>query len=141
MNIATLVARVLLGLIFLAAGISGFLMVNNPPPAPPGLAGAFQNVFFESRWVLFVDAVELVAGVLLLANRFVPLALVALAGVIYNIAAFHITLAPSGIIAPFVLAALWLVIALPLRAHFAPLLVAKTAPARERARRLEAVAA
>ena len=45
MNIATVVARIPLGLVFVAAGLSGF-------------------IFSESRWVLFVDALEVVAGAL-----------------------------------------------------------------------------
>jgi uncharacterized membrane protein YphA (DoxX/SURF4 family) len=128
--IAVLWARLLLGATFVAAGLSGFLLFHNPPPAPPGLAGAFQAVFFRSGWVLLVDAVEVSAGALLLADRFVPLALVALASILFNIYAFHITMAPAGLPAPIVVTALWLVVAWPLRSHFAPLLSARPLPSR-----------
>ena len=130
MNIAAPTARVLLGLIFLAAGLSGFLLISNPPPAPPGLAGAFQDVFFRSRWVLFVDAVELISGVLLLANRYVPLALAMLAAVIANILVFHLTMAQSSLPVPLVVLALWTVLAWRFRSSFAPLLVAQAQPVR-----------
>jgi putative oxidoreductase len=131
MTIASTVARILLGLVFLAAGVSGFLLIANPPPAPPGLAGAFQDVFFKSHWVLFVDAVEALAGALLLANRYVPLAVAMLAAVLYNIFAFHITMAPGTIAVPLVVAALWALVAVRHRASFAPLFVqkAQAAPA------------
>jgi hypothetical protein len=72
MKIATLVARMLLGAQFAAAGLGGFIFAFNAPPTPPGLAGTFQSVFLQSHWVLFVAAVQLGAGVLLLLNRYVP---------------------------------------------------------------------
>jgi putative oxidoreductase len=122
MNIATVVARILLGLIFVAAGLSGFFLLNNPPPAPPGLAGAFQNVFFQSRWVLFVDSIEVLAGAFLLANRFVALALTLLGGVISNIIVYHITLAPAGLPIAGIVTLLWGVVASRYRSSFATLL-------------------
>ena len=128
MTKAALVARVLLGLVFCASGLSGFLLISNPPPAPPGLAGTFQDVFFQSRWVLFVDSVELIGGILLLTKQFVPLALTLLAGVISNIVVFHITMAPTGLPIAIIVAALWTAIALEYRSSFAPLLVRKPPP-------------
>jgi hypothetical protein len=121
MNATSTVARILLGLVFLAAGISGFVLISHPPAAPPGLAGAFQDVFFRSRWVLFVDGVEAIAGALLLANRYVPLALTALAAVIANIIVFHLTMAPAGLPIAAIVAALWGVLAYRHRTSFAPL--------------------
>ncbi len=125
MRIAVIVARIALGFIFLAAGAAGFFLIAHPPPAPPGLAGTFQDVFFQSRWVLFVDAVELVSGVLLLLNRYVPLAIVTLAGVISNILVFHITMMPAGLPVPLVETLCWFVVAYHVRDAFAPLLAAK----------------
>jgi putative oxidoreductase len=121
-------SRILLGLVFFAAGLSGFFLIANPPPFPPGLAGAFQDVFFKSGWVLFVDSVELLTGLLLLSNRFVPLALTALAAVISNILVFHITMMPSGLPVALVVTVLWTIVALRFRSVFAPLLVQKAQP-------------
>ncbi len=129
MNRTVTVARILLGFVFFAAGLSGFFLIAHPPAAPPGLAGDFQNVFFKSYWVLFVDAVELIAGVLLLSNRYVPLALAVLAAVIANIIVFHITMAPAGLPIAAVVAALWAVVANRYRSSFAPLFVQKPGPA------------
>jgi len=122
------VSRTLLGLVFFASGLSGFFLIANPPPFPPGLAGVFQDVFFKSGWVLFVDSVELVAGMLLLSNRFVPLALTALASVISNILVFHITMMPAGLPVALVVTVLWTIVALRFRSAFAPLLVQNAQP-------------
>jgi putative oxidoreductase len=121
--IGATVARVVLGLVFTASGISGFafLFMAAPPP-PPGLAGAFTDIFFRSHWVQFVDGVELISGVLLLANRYVALALVALIAVIANMFWFHLSMQPAGLPAPLILLALWIVVALRHRAALLPLL-------------------
>lgn len=123
MNIVLLIARILLGLGFTVAGMFGFVLTFGAgPPAMPGLAGQFQNVIFQSHFVLFVDAVQLISGLALLANRFVPLALVISAAVLYNILAFHITMMPIGIFPGLILTLCWLVIARSMRERLAPLL-------------------
>jgi putative oxidoreductase len=125
MNIAATAVRIVLGLIFFAAGLSGFFFINNPPPAPPGLAGTFQDVFFASHWVAFVDLAELIAGAFVLFNVFAPIGLLVLAGVIYNILVFHITLMPAAIAPGLVAALLWVAVAFQYRRAFSPLLKAK----------------
>ena len=120
-------ARILLGLVFVASGASGFLFLfMSPPPMPPGLAGTFQDVFFRSHWVQFVDAVELVAGVLLLANRYVALALTLLGAVLANILFFHLSMQRETIALPLVVLALWCALAWQHRASLAPLFRARS---------------
>jgi len=85
------------------------------------LAGVFTSAFFQSHWVVFVDLVELAAGVLLLANRYVPFALVLLAAVLSNILVFHLTMQPQTIALPILLAALWFVLAYQHRAKLTQL--------------------
>src|SRR5579863_6048398 len=109
-------ARVALGLVFTLAGASIFFLIGHPPPMPPGLAGTFTSAFFASGWVVFVDLVELTAGVLLLANRRVPFALVLLAAVLSNILVFHATMQPQTIPLPLILTGLWFVLAYQHRA-------------------------
>jgi uncharacterized membrane protein YphA (DoxX/SURF4 family) len=113
MNIATLIARILLGLLFTFAGAMAFVM-GSPPPQP-GLAGTFDHAYFASHYSLFVAAAQLIIGVLLLANRYVPIALIMLAAFLYNSFAYHITMAPSALFAPVAVLALWTLIALKYR--------------------------
>lgn len=87
---ATSIARLALGLLFAATGIGGFLGLL--PLAPPH---AFQAILIESGWMKLVKAIELGAGLLLLSNRFVPLALVLLLPGIVSIALYHLLLDPA----------------------------------------------
>ncbi|HYZ16333.1 MAG TPA: DoxX family membrane protein [Candidatus Acidoferrum sp.] len=119
MAAATTIARLLLGLLFTFAGASAFFMT---PPHLPGLAGAFNDVFSQSHWSLFLGAAQVVIGVLLLINRFVPLALIMLAAFLYNSFAFHITMAQSSLFAPLIVTALWALISWKYRSLFALLL-------------------
>jgi putative oxidoreductase len=121
-NIVTTATRLLLGAGLAFAGGSMYFF-GNPPPQP-GLAGQFDTVFFASHYALFVGAVQLAIGVLLLLNRFVPVALIMLAAFVYNSFAFHATMAPSSLWAPFALIALALPTALHYRTTFAALLAA-----------------
>lgn len=115
-------ARIALGLVFTLAGASILVLIGHPPPMPPGLAGTFTSAFFASRWVVFVDLVELAAGILLLANRAVPFALVLLAAVLSNILVFHATMQPQTIPVPLVLTGLWFALAYRHRATLTALL-------------------
>ncbi len=121
MKIVSLIARILLGIMFTVFGLNGFLQFI---PAPPlsGLTGQFSGALFASHYLYLVAGTQLVCGVLLLVKQYVPLALVALAAVIVNILTFHITMQPSTIAPALVVTVLWFLVALPLRAHFAPLL-------------------
>jgi uncharacterized membrane protein YphA (DoxX/SURF4 family) len=91
-------ARIVLGLIFVIFGLNGFLGFMPQPPMPAA-AGAFAGALAASGYFFpLLKTVEILAGLALLSNRFVPLALTVLAPIIVNIAAFHIFLAPSPII-------------------------------------------
>src|SRR5688572_30599983 len=92
-------ARILLGLVFLVFVLNGFLHFIPPPSTPmPERAMAFIGALVATGYLLpLVAGTQAVAGALLLANRFVPLALLLLAPVIVNIVAFHVFLEPSGL--------------------------------------------
>ena len=88
-------ARILLGLIFAVFGLNGFLNFLPQPELNPA-AGAFMGALAGAGYMFpLIKGTEVVAGVLLLANRAVPLALVLLAPIIVNIAAFHLVLQPG----------------------------------------------
>jgi hypothetical protein len=120
----TTIARILLGVIFLVLGLNGFFHFI---PAPPigGLAGTFFNAMIASNFYVMVFAVQVIAGISLLLNQYVPLTLVVLAALLANILNFHITMMPSGLPLPLFTTLLWFVTAWPLRSHFALLFVRK----------------
>jgi uncharacterized membrane protein YphA (DoxX/SURF4 family) len=97
MNIATIVARVLLGLIFVVFGSNIFLHFIPMPPPSPGLVGDFTKALFLSHYLHVVAVFQIVGGLLLLIGRFVPLGLLLLAPVIVNIDLVHTLMDPSGL--------------------------------------------
>ena len=117
MKIASAVARYLLGFIFFVFGLNGFLHFL-PSPPPSGLAGQFVGAMFVSHYLSVVFAFELAAGILLLINRYVPLALVILGAIIANIVLFHAFLAPSGLPLALVVTVLWFIVAAGVRPAF-----------------------
>ena len=110
MKIASTIARYLLGFIFLVFGLNGFLHFI-PMPPPSGLAGQFMGALFVSHFLVVVFLLQLIPAILLLINRYVPLALVLLGPVIVNIVLFHAFMAPSGLPLAVVVTVLWLLTA------------------------------
>ncbi len=116
------IARYLLGLFFTIFGLNGFLRFL-PQPAPSSvLAAQFQAVLSDSHYMLFVVAFQLLSGLLLLAGRFVPLALTILAAILTNILVYHITIDPKGIGPAALAALLWLMVFFGYRVSFMPML-------------------
>ncbi len=118
MKIAVLVARLLLGLLFLVFGLNGFLHFI-PMPPPTGVAGQYMGALFVSHLMVVVFLLQLVGGVLLLANLFVPLGLIVLGPVVVNIVLFHSFMAPEGLPMALIAAVLWLVVFAGVRKAFA----------------------
>jgi uncharacterized membrane protein YphA (DoxX/SURF4 family) len=129
-----IVARVLLGAVFLVFGLNGFLHFLPQPPAPPR-AMAFAGALAASGYFFpLLKATEVVAGALLLLG-FVPIALTLLAPIVVNIVAFHVFLAPGNYAVVGLVLAAEIYLAVVHRAAFAPLF------ARPAARRGAATAA
>jgi hypothetical protein len=94
---ASITARVLLGLIFLVFGLNFFLHFIPNNQQPEGKAAAFLGGLFQTGYFfLFLKSVEVIAGLLLLMNLFVPLILIILMPISLNILLFHSFLEPSG---------------------------------------------
>jgi putative oxidoreductase len=124
MKIAVMIARILLGLIFVFFGLNGFLQFIKAP-LPTGLAGQFLMVLFQSHYVLFISAVQLVGGALLLVNRYVPLALTLLGTVIVNIILYHALLSPEKAQLAVVATVLWIFLFYRYRQYFSGIFVQK----------------
>jgi uncharacterized membrane protein YphA (DoxX/SURF4 family) len=123
MKIVTLIARILLGLIFVVFGLNGFLNFLSMGPMPTGLAGQFLGALALSHYFWVVAALQIAGGALLLANRFVPFALVLLGPVIVNIICFHVFMNPSGAPPAAVVTVLWLIVFYRNRQHFSGIFV------------------
>jgi uncharacterized membrane protein YphA (DoxX/SURF4 family) len=126
MKIAALIARILLGLVFFVFGLNGFLQFIPVGTLPPGLAGQFMTVLLQSHYVFVISAFQLAGGVLLLVNRYVPLALALLAPVLVNIISYHLFLDRTGLPVALVVLILWGFLTFRHRQHFSGLFVQRT---------------
>jgi putative oxidoreductase len=123
MKIASLIARLLLGLIFLVFGLNGFLHFI-PMPPPKGLAAQqFGGAIFTSHYWVVIFGIQVIGGVLLLVNRFLPLAIVVLGPVIVNIFFFHVLMAPEGVPLAIVVVVLWVILAVRYKEYLAGIFV------------------
>ncbi len=120
MKIATIIARVLLGLVFVVFGLNMFLHFI-PMPPPSGQAGAFFGALFESHYIYVIALCQVIGGALLLIGRFVSLGLTLVGPVIVNILCFHTFLNHQGWQLAAVVAALALFLLWRYRENFAGL--------------------
>jgi hypothetical protein len=108
----------------------GFWLGRFPPPhshAPPtGVAGQFFGSIFASHYGVVIFGVQTIGGVLLLLNRFVPLALVILGPVIVNVFFFHALMAAAGLPLAIVVVVLWAIVANRNKQHLAGIFVPRT---------------
>lgn len=122
MKIVTVIARVLLGLLFVVFGSNAFLHFLPMPPLPQNLAGDFTKVFFASGYVYVVGGLQVIGGFLLLIGQFVPLGLTILGAIIVNILIFHTLMAPESFAPAVVVTVLELFLVWRYRENFAGLI-------------------
>jgi putative oxidoreductase len=117
MKTASQIARYLLGLILLAFGLNGFFNFLHMP-APTGVAAQFFHAIFVSHFYVVIFLLQIVSALLLVANRYVPLALTILGPIIFNIVCIHIFMIRAGLPLAIVVTVLWLVVAYSVRSAF-----------------------
>jgi putative oxidoreductase len=122
MKVLTIIVRVLLGLIFVFFGSNGLLHFLPMPPLPQGVTGEYLHSFFASGYVYVISVFQLIAGLLLLIGKFVPLGLTILGAIIVNIWAFHLLMAPEGLPPAVVVTVLELFLVWSYRDRFAGIL-------------------
>jgi hypothetical protein len=122
------VARYIQGAGFLLFGLNGFFHFLPQPPAPVEAASFGAALAATGYMFPLIKGTEVVTGLLLLSNRYVPLALALIAPIIVNILGFHLFLAPAGLALPLLLLATELVLAWSYRDAFAPMLRARVSP-------------
>ena len=120
MRTVSTIARYLAGVIFLGFGLNGFLN-------------------FIPHYLVVIFAFQIIAAVLLLVNRYVPLAVAVLAPVIVNILSFHALMAPSGLPLALFVAVLWAVIFVDVRSAFTGLFQSRVDRSSKRSRDLTKV--
>src|SRR5205809_1525924 len=121
MKVATLIARALLGLMFVVFGLNIFLHFLPMPPLPATLAGDFSKALMQSHYIYVIGMLQVIGGLLLLSGRYVPLGLVLLGPVIVNILLFHIFLQRQGLLMAIIVALLALFLVWRYRTNFAGL--------------------
>src|SRR5256885_4682634 len=98
MKILVIIARILLGLMFVVFGLNAFLHFIPMGSPPEGLAGDFTKALFASHYFYVVAILQIAGGALcLISGRLVPLGLMLLGPVIVNILLFHIFLDHKGL--------------------------------------------
>jgi uncharacterized membrane protein YphA (DoxX/SURF4 family) len=122
MKVAVLIARILLGLVFVFFGLNAFFNFLHAP-MPTGLAGQFTGALFASHFYVVPFGFQILGGLLMLVGRYVSLGLVILAPILVNILTFHLTMAP-GILPGLVCTLLWFVVFAARRESFRGILSA-----------------
>jgi uncharacterized membrane protein YphA (DoxX/SURF4 family) len=131
MKTATLIARILLGVIFVVFGLNGFLHFLPQPPMPQAAITFFGGLAATGYMLPLLFATQVLGGVLVFVGM-VPLGVLILAPVIVNIVAFHVFVAPAGLPLAIVVALLALFLAWAhreaYRSLFAPPAVPSVSP-------------
>jgi len=118
MKIVSMIARYLLGLAFVVFGLNGFLNFIPQPPMPPGPLADYLAVMMKTHYMVPVFALELISGILLLINRYVPLALTFLAPILVNIVIFHVSMQPAGLPPGILCIVCWFLVFVSVRSAF-----------------------
>lgn len=128
MKYAVLIARILLGLVFLISGVN-HIVPFLPMKPMSGDAGTFSMILLTSKYLSVVGVLDVIGAVLLLVGRYVPLALVLLGPIIVNILLFDVLLASAGLAIGVVIALLEVFLIFTYRANFAGIFQSGAEPA------------
>jgi putative oxidoreductase len=115
MKILTNISRFLLALTFTILGLNGFLRF---------ILGEMS----VSNYLLVIFALQLISGVLLLINRYVPLALTILSPIMMNVLLYGVLISPAGFGFALFVAFLWVVVLVSVRSAFAGIFEARVEP-------------
>lgn len=99
MKIVTIIAQILLGLIFVVFGFNGFFhfIPMGTMPAPGSPAAMFLTAVSTTNFMKVIFLCQIVGGFLVLLNILPVLGLTILCPVIFNIVLFHATMSPEGL--------------------------------------------
>ncbi len=120
MKYAILVSRILLGLIFLVFG-ANHIVPFLPMPPMSGDAGTFATILVVHKYFDVIGLLEVIAGLLLLVGRFVPIALTILGPIIVNILLFSVLIEGGGLPIPLLVTVLEIFLIFTYRLSFLPI--------------------
>ena len=126
MKIVVMIARLLLGLVFVVFGANLMIHFLPTPPMPPGPMKDFDTVLGVTHYDAMIGFFQLLGGVLLLVNRYVAVGLIILAAELVNILTTHILVMHAGLFPiPIVVVLLWLLVFWNAREAFSGIFQAK----------------
>lgn len=97
MKNATLIIRVILGIIYLVFGLDYFLHFIPYQPMHTGKAAALKDGLMGTGYIYpMMKSIQIIGGISLLANRYAPFFAVVLFPISLNVMLFHTILVPSG---------------------------------------------
>jgi putative oxidoreductase len=97
MKLATTIARYLLGALFVIFSLNFWLhFIPIPSPEEGSLAAGFMGALYMSGFLTIVKILELLGGILLLAGRYVNLALAVLGPIVIVIGLYHLFILEGG---------------------------------------------
>ena len=126
MKIVAIIARLLLGALFVFAG-SNHLFNFFKGQMPPGPVADYMNVMMSSGYMYVIGFMQILPGLMLLANRYVPLSLILLGAMIFNIDAINVLIVrtPPGFATASIITLLWALVYWHERASFRPILISR----------------
>jgi len=98
-----LVARVILGMIFLVFSLNFFFPFLPQPPLEEAGMNMMVALMGTGYFMVLLKITELISSLLVLTGRYTPLGILLLAPIVVQIFCFHLFLAPSGILLAVVL--------------------------------------
>jgi putative oxidoreductase len=128
LKIVSLIARILLGALFVFAGSNHLFNFFGKQPLPPGPAGELVGGMINTGYLNFIGVMEVIGGLLLIVNQFVPLGLTILGPLVVNILVINALIAPKAAPVAVVMVIFWIIGAWPFRPVFFPILQRKPAP-------------
>ena len=81
--------RILLGVFCIIFGLNKFIGFL-PMPEIAGDGGTLMGIYVTSGFMTIIAVLELLGGIALVANKFVPLALTVLTAIMFNAFLFHL---------------------------------------------------
>ena len=124
MKVASTIARILLGVIFVFFGanlVHPFLK----SPMPTGPAGQMMVGLYATHFLVLIGLCQVIGGLLMLIGRYVTLGLVILGPVLVCIDFFHLVVVPSGIPMAALVTLLWILVAWAHKHHLAGIFAEK----------------